>query len=121
MSLQTITLVLLGVVAVCLPVSMVLSGLTSALMFAPNLLLVSEFARRGAGEGLFGAFQVAGSFGFLAGPIVGGIAVEVTRRASGVPAYDAIFMGVGGLVIVLGLVAGLVLAPVAREWRTEKS
>ena len=102
-----------------LPVSMVLSGLTSALMFAPNLLLVSEFARRGAGEGLFGAFQVAGSFGFLTGPIAGGIAVEVTRRATGVPAYDAIFMGVGALVIVLGLVAGLVLAPVAREWRTE--
>lgn len=102
-----------------LPVSMVLSGLTSALMFAPNLLLVSEFARRGAGEGLFGAFQVAGSFGFLTGPIAGGIAVEVTRRASGVPAYDAIFMGVGALVIVLGLVAGLVLAPVARGWRAE--
>ncbi len=102
-----------------LPVSMVLSGLTSALMFAPNLLLVSEFARRGAGEGLFGAFQVAGSFGFLAGPIAGGIAVEITRRASGVPDYDAIFMGVGAMVIVLGVAAGLVLAPVARRWRAE--
>lgn len=104
-----------------LPVSMVLSGLTSALMFAPNLLLVSEFARRGAGEGLFGAFQVAGSFGFLTGPIAGGIAVEVTRRASGVPAYDAIFIGVGALVVVLGVVAAMVLAPVAREWRKETS
>lgn len=104
-----------------LPISMVLSGLTSALMFAPNLLLVAEFARRGAGEGLFGAFQVAGSFGFLTGPIVGGIAVEVTRRASGVPAYDAIFVGVGALVIVLGVAAALVLAPVAREWRKENS
>lgn len=103
-----------------LAVSMVLSGLTSALMFAPNLLLVSEFARRGAGEGLFGAFQVAGSFGFLTGPIAGGIAVEVTRRATGVPSYDAIFMGVGALVIMLGIAAGVVLAPVAREWRAEK-
>jgi MFS family permease len=103
-----------------LAVSMVLSGLTSALMFAPNLLLVSEFARRGAGEGLFGAFQVAGSFGFLTGPIAGGIAAEVTRRATGVPAYDAIFMGVGALVIVLGVLAGVVLAPVAREWSKEK-
>lgn len=102
-----------------LPVSMILSGLTSALMFAPSLLLVSEFARRGAGEGLFGAFQVAGSLGFLAGPIAGGIAVEATRRATGVPAYDAIFMGVGALVIVLGIAAGLVLAPVARAWRKE--
>jgi len=103
-----------------LAVSMILSGVTSALMFAPNLLLVSEFARRGAGEGLFGAFQVAGSFGFLAGPMAGGIAVELTRRASGVPAYDAIFIGVGALVIALGVLAAFVLAPVARAWRDER-
>jgi MFS family permease len=103
-----------------LAISMVLSGVTSALMFAPNLLLVSEFARRGAGEGLFGAFQIAGSFGFLAGPMAGGIAVEVTRRASGVPAYDAIFIGVGAMVIVLGVLAAFVLAPVARAWRDER-
>jgi MFS family permease len=102
-----------------LPVAMLLSGVTSALMFAPNLLLVSEFARHGSGEGLFGAFQVAGSFGFLTGPIVGGIAVEVTRRGTGVPNYDAIFIGVGAVVIALGLFAGVVLAPVAREWRSE--
>lgn len=102
-----------------LAVSMVLSGLSSALMFAPILLLVSEFARRGAGEGLFGAFQVAGSFGFLFGPMAGGIAVEITRRASGVPAYGAIFMGVGALVVALGLMAAVVLAPMAREWRAE--
>ncbi len=100
-----------------LPASMVLSGLTSALMFAPILLLTSEFARRGAGEGLFGAFQVAGSFGFLAGPIAGGLAVELTRRASGVPAYDAVFLGVGALLVLLGVVAAVVLAPVARTWR----
>jgi len=111
-----------GVVAEAwLPVAMVVSGLTSALMFAPNLLLVSEFARRGAGEGLFGAFQVAGSFGFLFGPMVGGIAVELTRRASGVPAYGAIFIGVGTLVIVLSLVAAVVLAPVAKAWKAEQA
>ncbi len=104
-----------------LPVSMILSGVTSALMFAPNLLLVSEFARRGAGEGLFGAFQVAGSFGFLTGPIVGGIAVEITRRRVGVPAYDAIFIGVGTLVILLGVLSAMVLAPVARAWRADRA
>ncbi|MBM3907901.1 MAG: MFS transporter [Gemmatimonadetes bacterium] len=99
-----------------LPWAMLLSGVTSALMFAPNLLLVSEFARHGSGEGLFGAFQVAGSFGFLTGPIAGGIAVEITRRGSGVPDYDAIFIGVGTTVVVIGLFAGAVLAPVARAW-----
>ena len=102
-----------------LPVLMVVSGLTSAMMFSPNLLLVSEFARRGAGEGLFGTFQIAGSFGFLAGPIVGGLAVELTRRRTGVPAYDAIFIGVGASVVVMGLVAAIALGPVARAWRAE--
>lgn len=104
-----------------LPAAMVLSGVTSALMFAPNLLLVAEFARRGAGEGLFGSFQVAGSFGFLFGPIAGGVAVEVTRRSGGVPAYDLIFAGVGIVMILLGGVAAVVLAPTARAWRAERS
>jgi MFS family permease len=102
-----------------LPVSMILSGLTSAMMFSPNLLLVSEFARRGAGEGVFGAFQIAGSLGFLVGPMVGGIAVEITRRRTGVPAYDAIFIGVGLTVVVLGVIAALALHPVARAWQSE--
>ena len=102
-----------------LPVAMVASGLASALMFAPVLILVSEFARRGAGEGLFGVFQIAGSFGFLFGPMAGGLAVEITRRRTGVPAYDAIFMAVGASVVALGLVAAVVLAPVARAWRAE--
>lgn len=102
-----------------LGVSMVVSGLTSAMLFAPNMLLVSELARRGAGEGLFGAFQIAGSVGFLFGPMLGGIAVEVTRREFGAPAYDAIFIGVGSLVIIIGAIAAFVLAPVARAWRAE--
>jgi MFS family permease len=51
-----------------LPASMVLSGIASAFIFAPSLLLVSDLVRRGHGEGLFGIFQIAGSLGFLAGP-----------------------------------------------------
>lgn len=77
-----------------LPVAMVLSGVCSAFMFAPSLLLVSDLVRRGQGEGLFGAFQVAGSFGFLVGPIVGGVLVALTG-GDGRPAYEAIFLGVG--------------------------
>ena len=61
----------------------------------------------------------AGSFGFLFGPIAGGIAVELTRQRTGVPAYDAIFIGVGACVVVLGLVAAAVLAPIPRAWRAE--
>lgn len=99
-----------------LPVAMVLSGVLSALMFAPSLVLVSEFARHGAGEGLFGVFQVAGSFGFLAGPLAGGLLVETLRAADGAPAWSMIFAVVGALLVALGLVSWRVLGRLAHDW-----
>jgi len=102
-----------------LPAAMVLSGVLSALMFSPSLVLVSEFARRGAGEGLFGVFQVAGSFGFLFGPLVGGVLVETLRQADGEPAWAMIFGVVGVLLVALGLVSWRVLGRLAAEWRAE--
>ncbi len=105
--------------AAALPGVMLLSGALSALMYAPNLVLVGEMARRGAGEGLFGAFQIAGSLGFLAGPVVGGVLVEVTRARFGAVAYPAIFAGIGALVVTFGLAAAVVLRPLARAWRAD--
>ncbi len=102
--------------AALLPVAMLASGVCSALMYAPNLVLVAEMARRGAGEGLFGAFQIAGSLGFLAGPLVGGLMVEITRRLAGQVAWAPIFALVGGLVVIAGLAALAVLRPLARAW-----
>jgi MFS family permease len=101
-----------------LPTSMVLSGIASAFIFAPSLLLVSDLVRRGHGEGLFGIFQIAGSLGFLAGPMVGGILVAMTG-ADGRPAYEQIFAMVG--LAELGLAAGSValLRGVAAVPRTE--
>ena len=101
-----------------LPVAMVLSGLLSALMFSPSLVLVSEFARRGAGEGLFGVFQVAGSFGFLFGPLVGGVLVETVRSADGAPAWSLIFGVVGVTLTLLGLVSWRVLGRLSAEWKS---
>jgi len=100
-----------------LPIAMVASGVLSALMFSPSLVLVSEFARRGAGEGLFGVFQVAGSFGFLFGPLAGGLLVETLRRADGEPAWAMIFGVVGAMLVGLGLVSWRVLGRLASEWR----
>lgn len=98
-----------------LPLAMMASGVLSALMFAPSLVLVSDFARRGAGEGLFGTFQVAGSFGFLTGPLVGGVLVEVLRDADGGPAWAWIFAGVGILLSVTGLISARILGPLAKS------
>lgn len=104
-----------------LPVAMIVSGVLSAAMFAPSLVLVSEFSRHGAGEGLFGVFQVAGSFGFLAGPMVGGVLVEVLRTDAGVPRWAAIFGVVGAMLVVLGVVSWRVLGRLAREWGASSS
>lgn len=102
-----------------LPVAMVLSGTLSALMFSPSLVLVSEFARRGVGDGLFGAFQVAGSFGFLAGPVVGGLLVETLRDPAGVPRWAMIFVSVGMTLVALGLVSARILGALYARWRRE--
>lgn len=100
-----------------LPAAMVASGVLSAGMFAPSLVLVSDFARRGAGEGLFGSFQIAGSVGFLTGPVVGGVLVEVLRTSDGAPEWHLIFASVGILLSLGGIVSYRVLGPVARSDR----
>ncbi len=99
-----------------LPVSMILSGLSSACIFTPSLLLVSDLVRRGHGEGLFGVFQVAGSLGFLLGPMVGGVLVAATGN-SGRPAYESIFLGVGAADMVL---AAFTIAVLGRLQGEEK-
>ena len=104
-----------------LPVAMVASGMFSALMFAPNLLLISDLAERGHGEGLFGAFQVAGSLGFLSGPIVGGVLVAATRGADGLPAYREIFAGVGVLAAALACVCFVACRGLARQLRRDRN
>ena len=104
-----------------LPAAMVLSGMLSALMFAPSLVLVSEFARHGAGDGMFAVFQVAGSFGFLAGPLAGGLLVELLRTGDGAPAWATIFATVGVLLVALGVVSWRVLGRLSREWGASSS
>ncbi len=103
-----------------LPASMVLSGVSSAFIFAPSLLLVSDLVRRGNGEGLFGIFQVAGSLGFLAGPMIGGILVAVTG-ADGRPAYEWIFAMVGLAELLLALGSVVLLRGLASEASVAKT
>lgn len=103
-----------------LPVAMIASGVLSALMFTPNLLLISDLAQRGEGEGLFGAFQVAGSLGFLIGPIVGGILVASTRGGDGAPAYREIFAMVALLEFALAAVSWVTLRTLSRERASER-
>jgi len=97
-----------------LPGLMVLSGVLSALMFAPNLMLTSEVARR-AGDGIFGAFQIAGSVGFLIGPALGGVLVSVLRDEAGAVQYNQIFTLVGVLECGLALASAVALGRLLRR------
>jgi len=90
-------------------------------MFTPNLLLISDLAERGRGEGLFGAFQVAGSLGFLVGPMVGGMLLAATRDGATSGNYRLIFALVGLLEGVLAIVAYAALRRLAREVRADRA
>ncbi len=104
-----------------LPLAMIASGVLSALMFTPNLLLISDLAERGHGEGLFGAFQVAGSLGFLVGPMVGGMLLAATRDGATSGNYRLIFALVGLLEGMLAIVAYAALRRLAREVRADRT
>lgn len=52
---------------------MPLLGLASAVMFVPNLMLTTDLAPPEAKSTALGAFNAAGSLGFIAGPLVGGL------------------------------------------------
>lgn len=103
-----------------LPAAMLASGVLSALMYTPSLLLISDLARRGHGEGLFGAFQVAGSLGFLVGPMVGGGLMAFLRGGDRVTDYRVIFALVGAMEAALALVAWTALRSIAREVHAER-
>lgn len=97
-----------------LPAMMVLSGVLSALMFSPNLMLTSEVARR-AGDGIFGAFQIAGSVGFLVGPALGGVLVALLRDDAGRTDYNQIFTLVGVLECTLAMASAVALGRLLKQ------
>lgn len=87
-----------------LPVVMVVSGLASAVMFAPTLSLCAELSpvkQRGAA---YAGFNAAGSLGMLCGPIVGGTICQLLRAPLGVAgAYQAAFIFAGAAQVVCAL------------------
>lgn len=55
-------------------VLMIASGVLSAMMFAPNLAICSDLAPDAQRASVYGGFNMAGSLGFLIGPLFGGVA-----------------------------------------------
>jgi len=86
-------------------IAMVLSGIFSAAMFAPNLTLCADFvpqAQRGAG---FTGFNVAGSLGFVLGPLLaGGLFTVLASHGTAASAYSVTFIATGSAEVLCALV-----------------
>ena len=59
-----------------LPALMLLLGVASAVMFVPSLLITGDAAPPEIRTTAMGAFNAAGSLGFIVGPLVGGLVSE---------------------------------------------
>jgi MFS family permease len=83
---------------------MLATGTAAAVMFVPSLLLTSEALPDSLRTTAMGAFNAAGSLGFIVGPVTGGLVSQGVAASFGWPAgYAAAFAVAGGFEIVLGL------------------
>jgi MFS family permease len=97
-----------------LPALMLSLGIASAVMFVPSLLLTSQAATDSIRTTALGAFNAAGSLGFVVGPAVGGwVSEAVAARSDWLTGYRAAF-GIAGAseiaCVALGLPFLIVLA-----------
>lgn len=101
-------------------IAMILSGIFSAAMFAPNLTLCADFvppAQRGAG---FTGFNVAGSLGFVLGPLLaGGLFTLLARDGTAVSAYRTTFIATGSAEILCALMTFPLLLKLRKTGITE--
>lgn len=104
-----------------LPVLMVVSGVVSAVMFAPTLTLCAELsspAQRGAA---YAGFNATGSLGFLCGPLAGGVILLWVRPIAGEwPAYQAVFALAGAAQVAVALTTFPRLRQLQRRRRAER-
>ena len=84
-----------------LVVAMVISGVLSAAMFAPNLALCADLSPRELSATAFAGFNMAGSLGFLCGPLLGGTLCTILLSAAGDASGYRITLGLAGASEVL--------------------
>ena len=91
-----------------LPVLMLASGVFSAIMFSPNLAICADLAPPEQRAVAYAGFNVAGSLGFLCGPLAGGL--TYTLFASHMAAREAysVVLALAGLAV---MVCAMAFAP----------
>lgn len=99
---------------------MFLVGVTASVMFVPSMVMTTELAPESIRATALGAFNAAGSLGFIVGPLVGGsISQLVAGRSDWETGYQAAFLvaGVSELVCV-GLTLPFLLRLRRQRWVT---
>jgi MFS family permease len=102
-----------------LPALMLLLGVLSAVMFVPSLLLLTDLAPGAIRSTALGAFNAAGSLGFVLGPLVGGAVSQLVGEATTWQrGYAAAFAVAGAAEIGCVLVTWPALRRLVRAGRT---
>lgn len=102
-----------------LPAAMVLSGVLSAAMFAPNLAMCADLAPAKHRATVYAGFNVAGSLGFICGPLVSGwVCGALAYRGDPLLAYQTAFVIAGATEVLCALVSLPWLIKLRREGRT---
>ena len=75
---------------------MAATGIAAAVMFVPSMLMTTDLAEDSIRSTALGAFNTAGSLGFIIGPLTGGLVSEAVRAEHGAAAgYQAAFAVAG--------------------------
>ncbi len=97
---------------------MLLSGLLSALMFAPTLSLCAALSPGDQRGAAYAGFNIAGAMGMICGPIWGGIISQIVGRTHGaIAGYQWALAAAGGMVVVVTIVSLPWLLRLRREGR----
>jgi MFS family permease len=92
--------------------AMPVTGITAAVMFMPSLLMTAETTPERIRTTSLGAFNAAGSLGFIVGPLVGGaVSALVSLDRGSLAGYQAAFLVAGASQMLL---AAATWAPLRR-------
>ena len=89
-----------------IPFGMAVIGVFAAVMFVPSMMMTTDVTPDSIRSTAMGAFNTAGSLGFIFGPMVGGFVSEVVRaRSDAATGYQAAFAVAGLSEILCVLIA----------------
>lgn len=103
-----------------LTIVMVMSGILSALMFAPSLAVCKDLAPEDHHGVAFSGYNIAGSLGFVAGPLLGGsLFVWFSANFSQLEAYRMTFVATGAFEVLCALATLPLLLKLRRSGRSK--